>query len=522
MFKRPDLNPRELVPEDLRKGAIANWNGHAGRFSVYRITGYEPREGGRPKEVREPLGSIGPDGKSGEWKFKYGRSYLAARNAEALERKARELSRKLREARKPHLTESGARALDEVEKRSAQLTDDRDASRITYRLDHMLMISLLSALAGKSSAMSIASYWRKFIGELREIIPGLPDASPSHDTIRRMFQMLRPSEFENFLQEQAAPLFEKARRSLHMDGQAVRASKTETSASGRYALNVYDGESGLCAATLLVGDKTNEITCGREILSKLDLGPGDLVTADALSTHPPLVEYIHSTGADYCLAVKSNAGFELEDEIDCAFKNNPTEIFHDRSVERAGDRIDTRESRLLPGSTLPKDAASRWPGLRQGCVIETTTTREFKNGRKDKTVLVRRFICSVPLKAAYKGSLKRLEEDRRSEAHDLVERAVRGHWGVEDRLHYVLDMSWGQDRIHAHDEGYLENRLIINKQAFNILTEARRTVNERSNHRHSYNTLQELCSTPDGAIEYLGIAYDQGMFKQAARDALSR
>ena len=522
MFERPDLDPRKLVPENLRKGAIANWNGHAGRFSVYRITGYEPREGGRPKEVRQTLGSIGPDKATGKWSFKPGRSWLHSIRESSLMEEAERLGRELCEARKPRITEQGAKALSELERHGASLTDVRDQSKITYRLDHLLLVSLLSSLAGRSSALSISNYWRRFHDELSQLLPGLPEKSPSHDTIRRMFQLIKPDELEALMREQAGPLFGEALRSLHMDGQAVRASKADSAPSGRYALNVFEGESGLCAATLLVDAKTNEISCGREILSKLDLGPGDLVTADALSTHPPLVEYIHSTGADYCLAVKSNAGYELEDEIDCALRNNPTGIFHDKSVELAGDRIDTRESRLLPGSALPREATDRWPGLRQGCVIETTTTREFKNGRKDTTVLVRRFICSVPLKAAYRGSLRKLEEDRRSEAHDLVERAVRGHWGVEDRLHYVLDMSWGQDRIHAHDEGYLENRLTINKQAFNVLTEARKEVAARTGRRHSYNTLQELCATPDGAIEYLGIAFEHGMFQNAARSAMSK
>jgi|GEM_PF-5667316 len=107
MFERPDLDPRKLVPENLRKGAIANWNGHAGRFSVYRITGYEPREGGRPKEVRQTLGSIGPDKATGKWSFKPGRSWLHSIRESSLMEEAERLGRELREARKPRITEQG-------------------------------------------------------------------------------------------------------------------------------------------------------------------------------------------------------------------------------------------------------------------------------------------------------------------------------------------------------------------------------------------------------------------------------
>ncbi len=210
MFERPDLDPRQLVPENLRKGAIANWNGHAGRFSVYRITGYEPREGGRPKEVRQTLGSIGPDKATGKWSFKPGRSWLHSIRESSLMEEAERLGRELCEARMPRITEQGAKALSELERHGASLTDVRDQSKITYRLDHLLLVSLLSSLAGRSSALSISNYRRRFHDELSQLLPGLPEKSPSHDTIRRMFQLIKPDELEALMREQAGPLFGEA------------------------------------------------------------------------------------------------------------------------------------------------------------------------------------------------------------------------------------------------------------------------------------------------------------------------
>ncbi len=102
MHERPDLVPKALIPDELRQGAIANWNGHAGRFSVYRITGYQHRDGARPKELRETLGSIGFDEHSGQWKFKYGRSYLVALRIKALEEQTRKLQAELDQTMRKH------------------------------------------------------------------------------------------------------------------------------------------------------------------------------------------------------------------------------------------------------------------------------------------------------------------------------------------------------------------------------------------------------------------------------------
>ena len=93
---------------------------------------------------------------------------------------------------------------------------------------------------------------------------------------------------------------------LHIDGQAVQASKTDKAVRGRYIFNAYDSSNGLVISHLLINEKENEITRVINLLKSFDLHPGDLLTADAMNTQRKVTEFLHQRKALYCLVLKEN------------------------------------------------------------------------------------------------------------------------------------------------------------------------------------------------------------------------
>ncbi len=354
---------------------------------------------------------------------------------------------------------------------------------------------MLAAFGGVSDAVGIALYWERCKKELSILFDDFPEELISHDTINRLFRLIDPNRLNSLLEAMVQPLIaNNAQRLIHIDGQAVRASKTDKCEGGRYLFNAYDSENHLLLKHLLIDEKENEISNSTELLSALDLRDGDIITADALNTQRSMVEYICSKGAGYCLAVKGNHEM-LHKEVTYLFAStDDSRCKTYNSTDTGHGRIEERTTKVLPGSMLSPRFKKEWPALKDGVIVMARTVTTAKSKRSRNSDETRYFICSTPWK--------------KDKCADVVADIVRRHWSIENSLHWVLDNDFRQDRIQATDPNYLSNRVLFNKIALNVLKTAQKYYQIRDGRELSIQSLMLLCGTPAGALQTFADALD--------------
>lgn len=288
----------------------------------------------------------------------------------------------------------------------------------------------------------------------------LPNGIPSHDTFNRVFQMLDPAEFlEAFLNwtqglRQAVP-----DEIVAMDGKALRRALTEHK-NPRYIVSAWAGENGLVLGQLKVDEKSNEITAVPQLLRILELR-GCIVTLDAMGCQKNIAKEIKEADAEYVLALKGNQDTlhqEVKEFLDDALAESKTgrppgaqsevqtaPLATKKVVEKDHGRLETRE--YFQSADLDWFAdRSKWEGLQSVGMVEAT--REIHG----KISIERRYyISSLPLDI------------------ERFARAVRGHWGIENKLHWVLDVQLGEDQSRARSGYAAENLATLRRLALNLL-----------------------------------------------------
>jgi predicted transposase YbfD/YdcC len=189
------------------------------------------------------------------------------------------------------------------------------------------------------------------------------------------------------------------------------------------------------------GEKTNEITVIPKLLDMLDI-KGRIITIDAMGTQTAIARKIIENGGDYILAVKGNQG-SLEEEVQ-ATCNRHTPVFDSCDVEKGHGRIETRRCEVFEKGLIVDE--SRWEKL--ASVIKITSIREFPSGKKE---MQERF---------YISSLKTNED---------FNKFIRLHWGIENRLHWTLDMIFREDEQRKRAKHAAANFAIVRKIGLNLL-----------------------------------------------------
>lgn len=461
-----------LIPAE-EKGCSAYENKARGVYYVFRrlSTKYDPKKG-RGVETRESVGVIRNN------QFFYSKAYLAKRDVERL-------SGKLFNPTQEEI--KGKKKLNQL---IDTVQDPRMQGKIKYRLDMILLVSVLSALSGGNSAVSIALYWRQHHDQLKNLIDDFPEKDISHDTINRVFQIIKREQFESLVEKLATPLVRNiAKRLLHTDGQSVRASRNAAKKVERSFLSVYDSTNGLIISHKEIGQKENEIPVSQEIFKSLEI-ENAVVTADALNTQKKFAEVLVEGKADYCLAVKENHK-KLYETIRALFNDPDNLRKENKSVDCEHGRIEERTIEVMNPKFLGRRLLEQWPGLKTGAIIAATTQSEEKrNDAREKTSKSREtryFISSL----AFNG---------KGGATEFAE-IIRKHWSIENNVHWTLDNCFNQDKIQAKNENYLAARVTLNKIAFNLLTKKKEELIKSGMHRLSMDSLKQLCQSPADALE---------------------
>ncbi len=336
------------------------------------------------------------------------------------------------------------------------LEDPRQAWKVVYPLPEILLLVLCATLAGAEDFVEARLWGRRNLAFLRRFVP-FAHGVPSHDTLNDVVNALDPALFKTCFVAWVDELRDSEPDIVAIDGKTSR--RTHNRAKGREPLHLvsaWASRQRLVLGQQATDAKSNEITAIPLLLERLAL-TGALVTLDAMGCQTKIAEAIRARGADYLIAVKANWP-NLHGEIERFFAAPAGAI--ERAVTTDGDhgRIETRRH-LVSHEVGWLSTDRRYPGEPRFPGLATVAMVEAEVERDGRTTLSRRFYLSSAL----------------LDAHAFA-RAVRAHWGVENRLHWVMDVVFHDDLARLRTGHGPENMAIVKHMAMNLVRDASPTT----------------------------------------------
>jgi len=325
-----------------------------------------------------------------------------------------------------------------------KLPDPRIHRNRKHLLIDIIILSIIAVLCGAESWDSIEMFGKSKKDFLSKILK-LPYGIPSHDTINRVFSLIRAEKFEQLFSQWSQSLKDPGitREVIAVDGKSIRGSKDSYhDKSAIHLVNAWAYSNGLVLGQVKTDEKSTEITAIPELLKILDI-EGCIVTIDAIGTQRKIAKTIVDYDADYILAVKENQGY-LKENVESAFLNQKPESV-DTSTEKGHGRIETRTCEMI--NTLDFfDVKEQWSGLKS--LARITAQREIQD---TITTQVRFYISSVEADAKEFNSY------------------IRQHWAVENSLHWTLDVTFREDAQRKRNGKAAQNFALVQKIALNLL-----------------------------------------------------
>ena len=324
------------------------------------------------------------------------------------------------------------------------LEDPRTGNAALHGFYELLMIALCTTLCGGQSAVDMALFARAKEPLLRGFLK-LENGLPSHDTFSRLFRQLDPAQFGAAFQRFMARFSERIQGVVAIDGKVLRRSFDR--ASGKSALHMVSAwgcEQRLVLAQIATDAKSNEITAVPKLLEMLSL-KGTIVTTDALNCQRAIAQQIVDQGGHYVLALKRNQG-TLFDDVS-RFLDDPAcqAIAAAPTIDADHGRIETRSATVSTDlAWLQQD--HHWPGL----------------AAIGKVVRVRETATKTTTETAYYLLSTALSGERFNEV-------ARAHWGVENRLHWRLDVVMNEDQHRSRLGNGPNNLAILRHMALNVM-----------------------------------------------------
>jgi predicted transposase YbfD/YdcC len=327
-----------------------------------------------------------------------------------------------------------------------EVPDPRVTATVDHDLPDILTIALCTILCGGDSFYDMEDFGEVRLDWLKTFLR-LRHGAPRHDTYNRVFQALDPEQFGECLarwtQSVRAVLGGEV---VALDGKTLRRALNKGE-DARVIVSAWATQSGLMLGQRKVRDKSNEITAVPELLRALELA-GCVVTVDALHCQKNIAKEIQEADADYVLALKGNQGgtfTEVKAFLDEAIQRKEAHLVKTQTLDKGHGRVEVRCYWQTEKLEWFADKGA-WEGLKSVGMVEARRTVGGKES------VERRY---------YLSSLKNDVEK--------FARAVRGHWGVENQLHWVLDVIFGEDQNRARTGYAAENLALTRRMAINLL-----------------------------------------------------
>jgi len=338
-----------------------------------------------------------------------------------------------------------------VERLQTIVDPRRQGENLKHPLVDVILVGFCGVLAGCEDFVEIAE-WAKGNESFFHTFLELPHGIPSHDTFNRVFAMLQPTTRQDVLLPWLLERRGLPGEWIHVDGKTLRRTQCKSQKlKALHVVSAWAGQTGITLGQMAVDAKANEITAIPERLDLLDLHD-KLVTIDAMGCQKAIAQTIIEGGGDYVLTVKANQP-TLHAELQEAFTQAPAPPLRSArrmtAFEKGHGRYEQRMVQVLPACDyLCAAQRALWAGV-LSLVMVTRVVWEQANGAQSTEV--RYFLSSLPPVARRLGS------------------AIRGHWSIENGLHWVLDVVFREDARRVYDRTTAENVAFMNRLALSLL-----------------------------------------------------
>jgi predicted transposase YbfD/YdcC len=328
------------------------------------------------------------------------------------------------------------------------IDDPRSRRNRLYPLSEILFAVFCACVSGADSWEEIESFGKTHEDFLKKYLP-YENGIPSDDTFRRLFRALNPQIFQEKFRDWVSNYFPRlADNIIAIDGKSSRGS-ADGKGDDRRALHMvsaYATEANLVLAQEKVADKSNEIKAIPQLLEWLDLR-GATVTIDAMGCQYKIADQIVEKEGRYVLALKGNQS-SLHDDVKTAFQDSEfaekCDIFE--TNEKGHGRVETRKCSVLSDTEWLRETHPNWKTI--NAVVRIDSKREIGEKISEET---RYYVSSNVVSAAKMLSI------------------VRSHWGIENSVHWILDMSFGEDQSKIRQKNAPQNMAIVRHIALNLL-----------------------------------------------------
>lgn len=324
------------------------------------------------------------------------------------------------------------------------LTDPRVERTKAHLLEDIIFLTIAAVICGAETWNDIEDYGKAKEPWLRQYLK-LPNGIPCHDTFNRFFSALDPDEFERAFLSWIKDISELTDGDVvSIDGKTICGSRDGDSKRAIHIVSAWSKANQLSLGQIKVDEKSNEITAIPKLLEVLALH-GCIVTIDAMGCQREIAAKIREKGADYILAVKGNQGC-LEEDVKLTVRlTKPESEWVEDSFGHG--RIEQRKCTLYNNLSSVGNAEA-WKDLH--AVVKIEATRYFKsNGKEEKET--RLYITSSKKNA------------------EVIGKAVRSHWGIENNLHWQLDVSFNEDDSRKRAGYAAQNFSMLNRIALNMI-----------------------------------------------------
>ena len=350
-----------------------------------------------------------------------------------------------------------------------KIEDPRCDRKKMYSVSEIFLVALCAIICGANGWKDMEDYGKAKCAYLRQFFD-FTHGTPSDDTFRRFFRAIDPSSFQNLFREWVGTLAKKVDASvIAIDGKASRHS-FDGDEKMLHMVNAFASDARIVLGQEKVSEKSNEITAIPKLLEWLDI-KGSTVTIDAMGCQYKIAEQIVDKKGEYIFSLKGNQS-GLVEEVQSYFtspriKKDNTATDHDKGH----GRIETRKCTVISEISGLKSRCPQWKTLQS--IVQIESTRQI---RDKVTVETRYYVSSSTL-----------------EASDMLKK-IRSHWGIENSLHWILDMSFGEDASRIRKENAPQNMAILRQIALNLMQNAKQE-------RQSLEAMRRVCGWDNGALD---------------------
>lgn len=326
----------------------------------------------------------------------------------------------------------------------ADLPDPRMANKCSHNLLDIVIIAICATVTGADDWQEIETFAKSKHKWLQQWLE-LPNGIPSHDTFERVFRRLDPNAFEACFVEWVSAVFRQKVEQpvIAIDGKTLRGTESKL-----HLVSAWATDNGISLGQFKVDDKSNEITAIPHLLEMINL-KGSIVTIDAMGCQTAIAEQIIDAKANYFLAVKRNQG-NLYNHVEGRFASaddprfaNRMKMLYTETVDRRGSLTERRQCWVLADDEAAKMG---WKSCKT--IVRVRYERD-KAGEKSEGT--RYFIASS-----------------KPDPH-LALATSRAHWGIENSLHWTLDVVFKEDQARTQNARAAQNLAVLRRIALNLV-----------------------------------------------------